>query len=195
MSYFTDEELIIKAQKGDKEAYKTLFDKYSNKVMSYLYRYVGDYQIAEDVTIETFLDVYKRLPAYKEEGKFLSWVYKIATNFARKEFRKRKVKEVSLDKEVSGESGVTFGDLTADQKARPDQEVIANELGGIIEEVIAKLDEKYKGVLVLCDVQGLSYEEAGKVLKCSKMTVGTRLNRARKLFYEALRRSGYKFGE
>src|SRR3989338_963708 len=102
MTHIPDEELIRQAKNGDKESYKKLFDKYSGKVLSYLHRYMGDYQKAEDVMVETFLDVYERLSSYREEGKFLSWVYKIATNFAKKEFRrKKKAKETSLDEPIS----------------------------------------------------------------------------------------------
>ena len=60
MPYFTDEELIEKAQKGDKEAYKKLFNRYSGKILNYLHRYMGDYQRAEEITIDTFLDIYNR---------------------------------------------------------------------------------------------------------------------------------------
>ena len=191
MPHFSDRDLIQRAKEGDKEAYKELFNKYNGKILSYLARYIGDYQKAEDVTIETFLDVYKRLPDYEEKGKFLPWVYMIATNFAKKEFRKRKIKEVSLDKPISGESGATFGDLSGDDKFRPDHKVIKDELEMIIEQIISKFDKKYRSVLLLCDIQELSYEETAYIMKCSKLTVGTRLNRARKMLHEALKKRGY----
>lgn len=192
MPPFSDEELIKSAKKGDKEAFKELFDKYSGKILSYLYRYIGDFQKAEDVTIATFLDVYQRLPAYEEKGKFVSWVYKIAVNFAKKEFRKKKrMKEVSLDRPLGKNAKMTVYDLKADTKLRPDQQMMSNELREEIEKIIVNLDKKYKNVLLLCDVQGLSYEEVAKILKCRKVTVGVRLSRARKLLCEALRRKGY----
>lgn len=190
---FPDKELIQRAKAGDKDAYTELFNKYSDKVLGYLYRYVGDYQKAEDITIETFLDVYKRLPAYKEEGKFLSWVYKIATNFAKKEFRRsKKMKTVSLERPVAEDERTSMGDFLGDEKFRPDHEVIGEEFTRLVEETISKLDEKYKNVLLLCDVQGMSYEEASRVLKCTKVNVGIRLKRARKMFYDVLRDLGYE---
>ena len=188
----SDKELIQKAKKGDQNAYKELFDKHSGKILSYLYRYIGDYQKAEDVTIETFLDVYKRLPAYREEGKFLSWVYRIAINYAKKEFRRnKKIKHISLDKPITDDKGGTLGDLLGDERLRPDSEIIGKEFSELVEKIIAELDGKYKDVLLLCDVQGVSYEEAARVLKCSKINVGTRLNRARTMLYDTLRQHGY----
>jgi len=191
MPYFKDEELIEKAKKRDKEAYKALFERYNGKILNYLYRYMGDYHKAEEVTIDTFLDVYNRLPDYKEEGKFLSWVYKIAINFAKKEFRKRKAKEISLDSPISETKNVTIGDFLGDNKLRPDNALIKDELSKVIEKIMASLDEKYRNVLLLCDMQEMSYEEAALALKCSKITVGTRLNRARKMLHEALKKKGY----
>jgi len=187
-----DDELIAKAKDGNKEAFKELFDRHNTKILSYLYRFVGDYQKAEDITLETFLEVYNRLPYYRPEGKFLPWIYKIATNFARKGFRgKKKAKEVSFDKPVGDEQKTSLGELLADNKLRPDNEVITNELRNLIEESMAKLDEIYRSVLLICDVQGLSYDEASYILKCSKMTVGVRLFRARKLLSDILKRKGY----
>jgi RNA polymerase sigma-70 factor, ECF subfamily len=187
-----DEELIQKAKKGDKEAYRELFDKYSGKVLSYLYRYMGDYQKAEDAMIETFLDVYKRLPMYEESGKFLPWVFTIATNYAKKEFRKKRKGELSMETPI-GDDDATLGDMVADDSQRPDRTLMADELKAILENVIAKLDEKYRGVLILCDVEGLSYDEAARALGCDKVTVGVRLSRARKLLYEFLKKRGYGF--
>lgn len=193
MFYLPEKEVIAKAKKGDKEAFKKLFEKHHGKILSYIYRYVGDYQKAEDITIETFLDVYRRLPDYTEEGKFLSWVYKIAVNFAKKKFRKKKTTEVSLDQPVDDKGKIDLGGLLSDGKLRPDYEAVKSELAGLIEECIAKLDKKYKNVLLLCDVQGISHDAAARTLKCSKTAVSTRLERARRLLYDTLQKKGYAF--
>lgn len=190
--FFSDEELIRKTKEGDKAAFKELFLRHNEKILGYLYRYVGDYQKAEEITIDTFLDVYKRLADYKEQGKFLSWVYKIATNYAKMEFRRKKrVREISFDTPFGESQESSLGDILSDSKTRPDYEVIEKELYAIIEEIIQQLDEKYRSVLLLCDMQGMSYEEAAFILKCNKMTVGTRLRRAKKLLHQALKERGY----
>ena len=194
MSPFSDEELIQKSKEGDKEAFKELFERYSGKIVSYIYCYVRDYQKAEDITLETFLDVYKRLPEYEERKKFLPWVYTIALNFARKEFRKEKKaqKEISLETPIGESKTASLGDLLGDNaEARPDYSLRMNELYDAVSHVLDELEEKYRDALVLCDMRGLPYEEAARILKCSKWAVGMRLTRARKLLYEALRKKNY----
>ena len=190
----SDEELIKKAKRKDKAAFTVLVDRYSDKIFSYLYRYVGDYQKAEDLTIETFLNAYSRIRTYKEMGKMSSWFYMIATNCARKELQKvKKLREVSFDKPVDKESDISLKDLIADEKSRPDFSARQSELKEFIFSNIAKMDRKYKDALLLCDVEGLSYKEVAKILKCNSITVGTRVRRARMLLYKMLLRYGYKF--
>lgn len=187
-----DEELVARAKRKDKQAFTQLIDKYRNKILGYLYRYVGDYHKAEDLTVETFLNAYNRLHTYKEMGKFSSWLYRIATNCAKKELQRRaRRREVSLDKPVDKEGEVSLSDLIADERARPDYSVREKELKEFVYKVISKLDKKYKEALLLCDVEGLSYEEAGKILKSNPITVGTRVRRARIMLYKMLRKLGY----
>lgn len=191
----SDEELIKRAKrKKDKHAFAMLVNRYSDKMFSYLYRYVGDYQKAEDLTMETFLNAYTRLNTYKEMGKLSSWFYTIATNCAKKELQKTKrLKEVSLEKPLDEEGEINLKDLITDEKSRPDYNLRQKELKKFIYNIIAKLDKKYKNVLLLCDVEGLSYGEVAKVLKCNPVTVGTRVRRARIMLYKALIKYGYKF--
>lgn len=188
----SDSELIKQACKGDKYAFQEIFNRYRRKVMNFLYRYIGDYQKAEDVTIETFLEVYRILPRYREEGKFLPWLFKIAINFSKKEFRRLKKRhEVTLEKknDEKGDAGRSIP--ISDNSYRPDTLLLAKELEELLEKSIAKLDDKYKSVLLLCDVQGLSYEEAALVLRCDKNTIGVRLSRARALLQAMLKNHGY----
>ena len=98
----SDEELIKRAKrKKDKHAFAMLVNRYSDKIFSYLYRYIGDYQKAEDLTMETFLNAYTRLRTYREMGKLSSWFFRIATNCAKKEIQKTKrLNEVSLEKPI-----------------------------------------------------------------------------------------------
>jgi len=190
----SDEELIKKAKRKDKSAFTMLVDRYSDKIFSYLYRYVGDYQKAEDLTIETFLNAYTRIRTYKEMGKLSSWFYMIATNCARKELsRTRRRKEISIEKPVDLEGEINLSDLLSDEKTRPDYTVRQIELKDFIYKIISKLEKKYKDVILLCDVEGLPYRQVSKILRCNPITVGTRLRRARKILYKMLLKYGYKF--
>ncbi|MCQ9207525.1 MAG: sigma-70 family RNA polymerase sigma factor [Omnitrophica bacterium] len=189
-----DKELVKKAKRKDKNAFTLLVDRYSDRIFSYLYRYVGDYQKAEDLTIETFLNAYTRIRTYREMGKFSAWLYMIATNCAKKELQKRKrLKEVSIDRPFIANESITLKDLISDERSRPDYNARQAEFKEFIYKIIANLDKKYKDVLLLCDVEGLSYREVARALRCNVITVGTRIRRARTLLYKSLKRYGYKF--
>lgn len=189
-----EQELIAKAKGGDKQAFTELFTKYKNKILGYLYGYIGNYQTAEDLTVETFSDAYRSLPRYKEMGVFSAWLYKIAKDYAKKEFRRRdRHKEISLEAPVSNETeDLRLGDMMADDTKRPDYEARKKELADFIYKTLATFNKKYKDVLLLCDIEGLGYEEAAKILKCNPMTIGTRLKRGRKMLYDILKKRGYQ---
>ena len=192
--YPTDKELIKRAKRRDKKAFSAIIDRYSDKIFGYLVRYVGDYQRAEDLTIETFLNAYRRLRTYTEMGKLSSWLYKIATNCAKKEMRKNiRRREVSIEKPVDGEGSVNLQNFIADERSRPDYRARQAELKNLVYKAMTKLGEKYKKALLLCDVEGLAYGEAAKVLKSNPITIGTRVRRARIMLYNVLRKYGYQF--
>jgi RNA polymerase sigma-70 factor, ECF subfamily len=188
-----DEELIKKAKEDDGDAFTVLYKRYSGRILGYLYRYVGDYQKAEDLTIQTFMNAYKSIQEYKEMGQFSAWLYRIATNCAKREMQNlSRRKEISFDTPV-GEEGVSMGDLIKDESSRPDYNARETELKEFIDKIISRLDSKYKDVLLLCDLGGLSYDEAAEILEASSTTVGTRLMRARAILYDILRKYKYTF--
>jgi len=194
----SDCELIQKSKNNDKAAFTAIIDRYSDRIFSYLWRYVGDYQIAEDLTIETFLNAYNRLKTYEEMGVFSSWLYKIATNCAKKELiRRAKRKETSLDKDVisDAEEDISLKEMIADNTQRPDFSARSAELKEYVYTIISKMKPKYKDVLMLCDVEGLSNEEVAKMLRLNRVTLATRLRRARIMLYEELKHKGFDINQ
>ena len=190
----TDSKLIEKSKKGDKNAFVVLFKRYKDKIYGYLTRYMGDYTKAQDLTIETFLSVYTNLNAYKEEGKFSSWLYKIATNCAKKELRKKKYyKEISLEDPIDEKGVAKLSEIIASDKTRPDSKASSDDLKEFVHKIISRLDKKYKDVVLLCDVENLTYEEAAKILKTNKETIHTRVRRARKMLYKLLKKYECEF--
>lgn len=188
----SDQELVEKVKAGDKEAFTELFDRYSGKILGYLFRYIGNYQTAEDLTVETFLNAYNNLPAYEERGTFSSWLYRIATNCAKMEVRKRLVrKETSLEEPVDEPEGLKLGDMIPDETSRPDYEARQKEFKEYIYRFVNKLGKKYKDAFLLCDVEGMGYEQAAGVLGSNAKTIGTRLRRARKVLYNIMKKYGY----
>jgi len=181
-----DAELIAQAKSGDKQAFVVLFQRYKNRIYAYLARYLRDEETAQDLTLETFLAVYNNLQSYTEEGAFLPWVYKIATNLAKREFRRKRIGEISLDEPVTESGNSTLGDMIADELNRPDHNAMKAEVVEILERALQRLSEKYRQAVLLCDIEGLTYEEAARVLNSNAKTVGTHLLRARKVLFKYL---------
>ena len=165
----------IAPKKADGDVFTALYRRYSGKILGYLYRYIGDYQKAEDLTIQTFMNAYGRVQEYKEMGQVLPWLYRIATDCAKVQAGSSPRKnEISPDTPAGGESG----------------EAKSKEF---IYKIISKMDSEYKDVLLLCDVEGLSYDDAAKILKTTETNVGTRVMRARKMLHDILRKHKYIF--
>jgi len=187
--HLSDEELLEKARKKDVQAFTALFEKYSEKILYYLFRYIGDFQKAEDITIETFTKAYQKLPVYKEIGMFSSWLYKIATNTARDYLRKKlRVQEVSMEKPIDAEGSISIGDTIEDTKANADKKAITQDTNEFFYKVIEEMDQKYKDILLLVDMEGMTIKEAASVLNINTMTAGTRLRRARQEVYNKFRK-------
>jgi len=191
--YPSDEELIVRVKNRDTAAFTQIFDKYSGKIYGYLFRYLGDYHMAQDITVRTFMKVYKKIDLYTEKGLFLAWVYRIATNLANTAIkRNKKRREVSIDQPLD-DADNSLAEMIADEKARPDYKIISDDSKAFFYKVISKMKPGYKQVLMLCDIEGLSYEKIAKILKMNVKTVGTRVRRARKLLYRILKENGYEF--
>lgn len=179
-SFDIDDELVVKAKKGNRAALDSLYNKYKRPILNYIYRLIGDFHQAEELTQETFIRVYINIDRYVERGKFSSWVYTIAGNLAKNFLRdKSYIEKVSIDKEIAEAEKISLLDVIADETKRPDDQALKEEKERLIQQGIDKLKPKHKQVIILCDIQGLSYEDVAKILKCPPATVGSRLSRAR----------------
>lgn len=185
----SDDELALEAKNGNRASFDKLYDKYKRPIINYIYRYIGDLSHAEELAQEAFIRVYTNIDRYVEKGKFSSWVYTIAGNLAKNFLRdKSHFTEISIDKEIQGQEGeVSLLDIIADKGRTPQEETQKEEIDKIIQQGINKLKPKHREVIILCDIQGLSYEEAAKILKCPSATVGSRLSRAREYLARILK--------
>lgn len=170
----SDLELFDRICSGDEDAFAQIVDRYKDHLYNFLRRMVSDSSEAEDLLQQTFLRVYKKSLDHCRVQSFSSWIFTIAANLARDELRKRARigrRTYSLD-----ESGV---DRRADGQAEPVDTAAQSELRERIEWAVARLDERYRTVFVLRDIEGMTYEEIARVLKMRLGTVKSRLNRAR----------------
>jgi RNA polymerase sigma-70 factor (ECF subfamily) len=173
----TDEELIIEFQKnGNEKAFEILIQRFKNQLINYVYRFLGDYDSCVDVVQEAFIKVYRYKDNYSSVAKFSTWVYTIAGNLARTEYkRKRRRNLFSINS--YGEENKTYE--IPDESFRPDVAVDANIKREIIQKALLKIRDSYREAVILRDVQELSYEEIAEILGIEVGTVKSRINRGR----------------
>lgn len=172
----SDEELIRRFQEDDLYAYELLVDRYKDQLLNFAYRFLGNYEEAEDVVQETFLRLYRKRHAYRQIAKFSTWIYTIASNLAKTELRKRKRRKlVSLTDMGFDDKDFEIKDYRADTERGTDRALMDKYL----QEAIEALPSRFRQVIVLRDIQELSYEEIGDIIDAPLGTVKSRLNRAR----------------
>ncbi len=172
----TDEELIERFQKGDLYAFDLIVKRYKDQLLNFIYRFVGNQEEAEDIVQETFLRVYRKRKAYKRIAKFSTWIYTIAGNLARTELRRRKRRKLFSVTDM----GFEDRDYEiSDEGYNPESEVDGLIQEEIIQREIENLSPKFREVIILRDVQELSYEEISKIIKVPIGTVKSRVNRGR----------------
>ncbi len=173
-----DGELITRALAGREESFEELVRRYQRPIVAYVYRMVGDYDSALDLTQEVFIRIYNSLGRYRPEFKFSTWIYRIAHNAAIDHLR-RSDSSRTEDLEVEGEGGQTFQRPLASKAPTPEQLSERNERRVEIEEVIGQLPPAYRELIVLRHAHDFSYDEIAEVTGLPLGTVKNRIFRAR----------------
>jgi RNA polymerase sigma-70 factor (ECF subfamily) len=170
-----EQEFISRSQTGDIEAFNQLVELYQQLVYNLARRMLGSTEIAEDATQDTFLAAYKAIGGFRG-GSFKAWILRIAANSCHDKMRMAKRASVtSLDNLMED-----AGDFIPDNKAEsPEDYAIRRELGRFLTDSLACLPEDQRLVVILSDIQGLSYEDISQATKSSLGTVKSRLNRGR----------------
>jgi RNA polymerase sigma-70 factor (ECF subfamily) len=182
--------LVSRAKAGDREAFRALVVRYQRKVYAVALGIVRDRDLAWDVAQDAFVRVYGHLADFKEESAFASWLFRIATHLSIDVVRKERaaskddVDEVRESALEEGAEGILSTPLGND----PQDNLLRRELRERISEALDTLPEKHRTILVLREVEGLSYEELAERLSINKGTVMSRLFHARKKMQAALRR-------
>ncbi len=185
----SDHALLQGTLAGDHDAFAELVGRYRNQITSYIYRMTNDYDGAVDLAQETFLRVYRAAGRYQTTHAFSTYIYRIATNLAISELRKRKRRRVvSLTGLLASSDGQETRDFDApDERPLQDVSLVDSERRAVIKRAIATLPDKYRAPLVLRDVEGKSYDEIALILRTSEGTVKSRINRARNFLRDKMR--------
>jgi RNA polymerase sigma factor (sigma-70 family) len=175
----TDEQLLIqKAQKGDVPSFNLLVLHYQQPIYNLALRILGDSDDAADASQETFISAYKSIKSYRG-GQWKSWLYRIATNSCYDQLRvKKRYKESSLDDEFEN-ADLLGHPNTMVKREEPEDYALTQELVGELQAGLLELPVDQRTALVLCDVQGLSYDEISGIMATSVGTVRSRISRGR----------------
>lgn len=180
----TDEELIERFQNEDAYAFDLIVKRYKTQLLNFIYRFLGNAEEAEDLVQETFLRVYRNKNAYQKIAKFSTWIYTIAGNLAKTELRKRKRRKFFSITDLGYED--KDYDIS-DEAFNPEKSVDGSIKEEIIHKEIQALSPKFREVILLRDVQELSYEEISQIVGIPLGTVKSRVNRGRLKLQERLK--------
>ncbi len=181
MALPNEQAIVERASRGDVAAFEALVKAYETKLYNVAFRMVSDSEDAMDIVQEVFLKAYQALPNFRGDSKFSTWIYRICMNASLDHLRRHKKAQVySLD------APVEFSDSEAQRQvedsAESTEEIVeARFLGEKMLHVLNDLEPHYRAVLILCDVQGYSYQEIAEILDMSLGTVKSRIHRARNI--------------
>ena len=183
-----ERELVRKIKAGDSRAFETLVSDYESKIYALAMRFTGSPQDALDICQEVFLRIFRFVGNFNEDSKLSTWIYRIATNVCKDTLAKRaRCQDVPLDREEDGE---VFDIGISDNRYSPEKALISAEIQDSIVTAILALPELYREIIILRDINGLSYDEIAATLELEAGTVKSRIARARERLRGMLSREG-----
>lgn len=183
----SDHQLIEATKRGDEAAFAEIVSRYRNPLTNFLYRMLNDYEEAVDLAQETFVRVYFAIERYHTDYAFSTYIYRIASNLAISEIRRRKRRKLMSLTGFFTYEGEEVDFNPPDKKPSPDAEFLEEEEKNVIAKAIATLPEKYRAPIILRDIEGRSYDEIAGILELGLGTTKSRISRARGLLKEKLK--------
>ncbi len=182
-----DQQLVERAQRGDKHAFELLIVKYQRRLARLISRFVRDAAEVEDVTQEAFIKAYRALPGFRGESAFYTWLYRIGINSAKNYLlaAKRRVPTTTFfdaDDAEDFEDGGLLREVNT-----PENELMSKQVVEVVNASLQQLPDDLRTALTLREIEGLSYEEIATVMNCPIGTVRSRIFRAREAIAENLR--------
>jgi RNA polymerase sigma-70 factor (ECF subfamily) len=187
MATVPDEVLVQRAQGGDQVALCELICRYERKTYNIAFRLMGNHADASDAAQEALVRVYTRLPHFRGDSAFSTWLFRVVTNTCLDELRRRgRQRHTSLDQPQPSDQG-TVPRQTSDDAENPVEQAERHEVQAAVQRAISRLPADYRTVVVLRDIHGYSYHEIAAMLGTSLGTIKSRLHRARQALRVILR--------
>jgi len=183
----SDQQLVERAQRGDKHAFELLVSKYQRKLARLLSRFIRDSAEVEDVTQEAFIKAYRALPTFRGDSAFYTWLYRIGINTAKNYLvamgrRAPTTTEIDSEEAEDYEGGDQLRDLNT-----PESELMSRQVGEAVNQSLAELPDELRTAITLREIEGLSYEDIANIMNCPIGTVRSRIFRAREAIATNLR--------
>lgn len=182
-----DQQLVERAQRGDKHAFELLVTKYQRKLIRLLSRFIRDASEVEDVAQEAFIKAYRALPNFRGDSAFYTWLYRIGINTAKNylvAMGRRAPTTTGMDAEEAEDLGES--ELLQDVNT-PENQLMSRQVAETVNQTLEKLPEDLRTAITLREMEGLSYEEIASIMNCPIGTVRSRIFRAREAIAEQLR--------
>jgi RNA polymerase sigma-70 factor (ECF subfamily) len=182
-----DQQLVERVQRGDKQAFGLLVQKYQRKLARLLSRFIRDPAEVEDVAQEAFIKAYRALPSFRGDSAFYTWLYRIGINTAKNHLvamgrRAPTSTEVDADEAEGLDEGEQLRDINT-----PESVLLSNEIARTVNATIEKLPEELRKAIQMREIEGMSYEDIAAAMNCPIGTVRSRIFRAREAIAVELR--------
>ena len=183
----SDEVLIKRFQDGDIGAYNQIVYRYKDRLLNFIYRFLNDLDRSEDLVQDTLLKLYTHKDSYREIAKFSTWLYTIAANLARTELRKLKRRKTFSVTELSYEDREF---IISSSDGDPSDDLLSQNFEKNVQQALLELPVDFKTIIILRDIQELSYDEISKIVELPLGTVKSRINRGRIKLQQLLKKKG-----
>jgi RNA polymerase sigma-70 factor (ECF subfamily) len=187
-----DAALVASAREGDLSAFEALVSRHQKRMLNISFRIVGEYDDACEVTQDAFVSAYRNLKGFRQESKFSTWLTSITVNLSRNRLRRMKVHEARVPFSLDAPIRTGDGEVMPDPPSREPLVLDRLEKEDIqkkVQDCIKAVEPDFREVLVLRDMQDLSYEEIGAMLRLAAGTVKSRLFRAREAMRDCLKKA------
>lgn len=182
----SDQQLVLRVQKGDRRAFDLLVLKYQQRILSLVGRFISDHAEAQDVAQEAFIKAYRALPSFRGDSAFYTWLYRIAVNTAKNNLLSRGRKTPTQDIDIEDAAFFSEESMMKDVDT-PDRLLQRDQLQEVVFQAIEDLPPELRRAVTLRELEGLSYEEIADVMECPIGTVRSRIFRAREAIDKKMR--------
>ena len=180
----SDKDILYSVRDGNVEHFDILVNRYKDRLLNFVFRFTNDYQTSEDIMQETFLRVFTKCGEYRAIAHFSTWLFTIAGNLAKSELRRRKRwKYLVIDSDNDNQIKYDI----PDPRMKPDQIAAFRILDERVQKAIDTLNIKYKEILILRDIDGMSYQQISEITGLQVGTIKSRVSRARKRLQRKLK--------